>query len=219
VQEDPPAVTKSLEVQKRYLHLPVRTGAPLRQLSVTVGDVVHRAFEIELAEGEPDWWAFMDLAAFHGETITVALEGEGTSTALDAIHQSDQIVDEETIYREARRPQLRFSSRRGWLNDPNGLVFYEGEYHLFYQDNPYGTRWANMHWGRDLHAHGKPVTRAVAVSSDRGTSWKRYSGNPVLPTRGTPRSSVLTPTRTLAAARTAARSVLGDSASTRALRP
>jgi sucrose-6-phosphate hydrolase SacC (GH32 family) len=138
--------TRSFEAEKRYLNLPVRGGAPMRRVTVSLGDEVRHTFTIELADGEPQWWAFLDLGSFSGESITVALEGED-SPALDTIHQSDEIVGAEATYREARRPQLRFSSRRGWLNDPNGLVFHDGEYHLFYQHNPYGAEWGNMHWG------------------------------------------------------------------------
>ena len=52
---------------------------------------------------------------------------------LDALTLSDTLPDADGIYRERYRPQIHFSSRRGFINDPNGLVYFAGEYHLFYQ--------------------------------------------------------------------------------------
>lgn len=51
------------------------------------------------------------------------------------------------MYDEVYRPQFHFSPPKGWMNDPNGLIFYQGEYHLFYQYNPHSINWDSMHWG------------------------------------------------------------------------
>lgn len=141
--------------EKRYLNLPVQNGAPMQRMQVLAGETVLREFDIELAEETPDFWVFLDLAPFAGQALTLwadALDKE--SAALDRIYQDETIRDSETLYRETYRPQFHFSSRRGWNNDPNGLVYFAGEYHLYYQHNPYGWKWGNMHWGhavsRDL---------------------------------------------------------------------
>ena len=157
VQTDrkPPGVltnpTREVTLEMRYLNLPVKNGGPKRQMCVAIADQPPRNFEIELADGKPDWWAFMDIAPFKGKTATLKVDKlPEDSSGLTAIDQSDEIKNSDTLYREKLRPQFHFSSRRGWNNDPNGLVFYKGEYHLFYQHNPYGWNWGNMHWGHAI---------------------------------------------------------------------
>jgi len=136
-----------MDVEHRFLILPVDGKAPMRRVKVAVDGRVAREFDIKLAEGEPDFSTFLDLSSFHAKRLEVAARLPAGSKALGRISQSEAAVDSRSVYREKGRPQFHFTTRRGWLNDPNGLVFFEGEYHLFYQHNPYGWDWGNMHWG------------------------------------------------------------------------
>ncbi len=65
-------------------------------------------------------------------------------------------ANNEDYYMETHRPQIHFSPEEHWMNDPNGMVYYDGEYHLFYQFYPDGTVWGPMHWG---HAVSKDLVK------------------------------------------------------------
>lgn len=139
---------REIVLERRYLNLPVKNGGPKRQMSVLVDGQPARSFEIELADGAPDWWACIDIAPFQGRKATLRVNKlPEDSAGLKAIHPSDEIKNAGTFYQETLRPQFHFSPRQGWTNDPNGLVFYQGEYHLFFQHNPVGINWGNMTWG------------------------------------------------------------------------
>lgn len=141
---------------------------------------------------------------------------------------------DSSYYDEEHRPQYHFTPEANWMNDPNGMVYYAGEYHLFYQYHPYGLQWGPMHWGhavsKDLvHWEHLPIAlspddngtifsgsavvdwnntsgfqtgtekplvaiytqdnagnqvQSIAYSNDKGRTWTKYSGNPVIPNPG-----------------------------------
>lgn len=148
---------REFQVEHRYLHLPIKNNGKRRQVTLIVDGRSVVRNEIELADGEPDWWAPLDVSAWRGRSVALMVDRlSDDSQALRNIDSSDSLKGGESLYAEPLRGRFHFSPRRGWNNDPNGMVFFNGEYHLFFQHNPYGWNWGNMHWG---HAVSKDLVR------------------------------------------------------------
>ncbi|HEX6925047.1 MAG TPA: glycoside hydrolase family 32 protein [Longimicrobiaceae bacterium] len=131
-----------------YLNLPVKQSNPLVKARIKLDGVSLDEFTLKLASEDPDYWTFFDVTRYRGKTLTLEVDEAGDGLRdLDLVDAAPTFPGQESVYSERYRPQVTFSSRRGWHNDPNGLIYYNGEYHLFYQHNPYGVEWGNMHWG------------------------------------------------------------------------
>src|SRR4051794_36150527 len=90
--DDEAPARRELVVTARYLHLPVKTGAPKRRMRFEVGGTTVREFEIELADGKPDFWAFSDVSGWRGRRLTIAVDGlPAGSPGLAAIDQGDDL--------------------------------------------------------------------------------------------------------------------------------
>ncbi len=167
-------VSRDLLITHHWLSFPISSGADKRLVTVRVGGQVVLRFEAELSDDDPDWRAPLDVSEWRGRTVSVTADRlpEG-SRALQQITQSDSIPGTKDLYREALRPQIHFSARRGWLNDPNGLVFYGGQYHLFFQHSPFtwgdGLKWWGHAVSQDL-VHWRETGDALAPD-DRGAIW------------------------------------------------
>lgn len=171
----------------RYLNLPIKNGAPKRLVTLLVDGRPVVKNEIELADGDPDWWAPMDIGFWPGRKLALRVDKlpEG-SKALSRIEPSDVIKNAGDLYQEPLRGQFHFSPKRGWNNDPNGMVYYQGEWHLFFQHNPYGWSWGNMHWGHavskdlvhweELGVKLLPDEMGPMFSGGAVVDWKNTSG-------------------------------------------
>ncbi len=166
----------TIKVTKRYLNLPVSQKAERAAMTYQVDGEEAQRFVIRLSD-QPEYWVFSDMSAYQGKTLKISFAGQ--ASGLSKIYQADQIQGQDSLYHEQYRPQYHFTTRRGWINDPNGLVFYEGEYHLFYQHNPFEREWENMSWGHAVSSdlvHWRELP--VALHPDKiGTM---FSGSAVI---------------------------------------
>ena len=237
---EPVKLTRRMKVGGQYLLIPIKNGASKKLMRYIVDGKRVREFVVELADDldDVDFWAPEDMDDYLGKTVTIEAERmEPESRSLSFLEFSDRMPGGKEFLNEKYRPQFHFTPDFGWTNDPNGMVYYDGEYHLFFQHNPVSTSWENMTWGHavstdmlhwqfldeaiypdemgtifsgsavvdrnntagfqkgkektliafytsagDTSAWSKnvPCTQSIAYSNDRGRSWKKFEGNPVL---------------------------------------
>ena len=144
----------------RYILLPVQETAPAADVKLLADGRAEHRFTVSLAIDQVDYFVPVDLAPWAGKTILLDVKMvQGRGYRRDA---SDDVCWTEmktapvfdTKNREPYRPLYHFTPSYGWMNDPNGMVYKDGEWHLFFQYNPYGSVWGNMTWG---HAVSKDL--------------------------------------------------------------
>lgn len=138
---------KDIIIKNNYLLIPVKNGESTATVSFYQDAKKIYEFEISVAQAEGtysyDFLGALPVYKWNGKKVTV--EGEVPESFLDAIAQADQVPASGCI-----KPLIHFAPETGWLNDPCGLLYDKGIYHLYFQHNPFSVQWGNMSWGHAI---------------------------------------------------------------------
>nr|WEI57639.1 putative GH32 family protein b [Micropterna sequax] len=136
----------NIQANSKYLLIPIEDqGKEIIVDLVADGKQINQ-YTIRLANTKIDYWVPLDISLYKDVQLSIANLSD-SALVFKSIKQSDTF---DYNYHETYRPLYHFSPPVGWMNDPNGMVFYNGEYHLCYQSNPYGSKWQNMSWGHAI---------------------------------------------------------------------
>ena len=159
---------QKIGVTSKYLLLPVQEKEEIANIRVIVNNEQRQSFNVKLAVDKVDYYVPVDIKRFGSESILLDINFHGDRRSTGAIKdfacwkEMKQSNEFDITNRERFRPTYHHTPTYGWMNDPNGMFYKDGVYHLYYQWNPYGSQWENMTWGhsssRDLiHWEAQPT--------------------------------------------------------------
>ncbi len=142
-----------VDSEKKYVLMPVQESNDDATINVLVDGKLEKTIYVRLAKSKVDYYVPFDLSAYKGhEVVLNVVTSQSRSTVReakeDACWSRFCVADTfDTANREKYRPAYHHTPLYGWMNDPNGMVYKDGIWHLYYQYNPYGSKWQNMTWG------------------------------------------------------------------------
>lgn len=171
-----------IEKSPQYLILPVEEEKDEAQVLLDNGKATDTWMDVRLAQGKTDYYVPFKLNKGRTSVVKI-LNLKADALALKKGQMKLSNVWDVTNT-DFYRPSYHHTPSYGWMNDPNGMFYKDGVYHLCYQYNPYGSKWGNMHWGhaisRDL-IHWKEVEPTIA----RDPMGHIFSGSAVIDKEGT----------------------------------
>ena len=157
-----------VEVRNKYLLLPVQEREENANISILTAGRQVQSLNVKLAVDKVDYYVPLNIERFGAKDLLLDITFYGDRRFTGAmkdflcwkeIKQSDEF---DTANREKFRPAYHHTPAYGWMNDPNGMFYKDGVYHLYYQWNPYGSQWENMTWGHStskdlIHWESQPT--------------------------------------------------------------
>ena len=155
-------------VDQKYLLLPVQEKEEFANVRVIADNQQVQNFNVRLAVDKVDYYVPLDIRRFGKKQVLLDINFHGDRRTTGAIKdfacwkEMKQTEAYDATNREKFRPQYHHSPAYGWMNDPNGMFYKDGEFHLYYQFNPYGSQWENMTWGHSttkdlIHWEAQPI--------------------------------------------------------------
>jgi fructan beta-fructosidase len=177
VESDASLTTGVIVPTNQFINFPVKLNNPYHVVALLVNGLAVQEFNIALGTASNyDFYAFLDLSAYQNTQMVVRVDSTNGVQLSDFI-QSNAPVTSTPFYQETLRPIYHYSARRGFVNDPNGLVYYNGQYHLCYQHNPYDVVVGNQNWGNAVSTdlvHWQELPEAI-YGDALGQAWSGSS--------------------------------------------